>query len=73
MRLRIKELRRGAERMNEYMPSDKELIQNLIDKFTDLQRIKGAADMQKEVEYQIMITRAKLDAMGVVTENLEWN
>ncbi len=59
--------------MNEYMPSDKELIQNLIDKFTDLQRIKGAADMQKEVEYQIMITRAKLDAMGVVTENLEWN
>lgn len=64
---------RGAERMNEYMPSDKELIQSLIDKFTDLQRIKGAADMQKEVDYQLMITKAKLDAMGVVTENLEWN
>ena len=59
--------------MNEYMPSDKELVQSLIDKFIDLQRIKSAADMQKEVEYQLMITKAKLDAMGVVTENLEWN
>ena len=59
--------------MNEYMPSDKELIHNLIDKFTDLQRIKGAADMQKELDYQMMITKAKLEAMGVMAENLEWN
>ena len=59
--------------MNEYMLSDKELIHNLIDKFTDLQRIKGAVDMQKELDYQLMITRAKLESMGVMAENLEWN
>ena len=51
--------------------TDKELITVTIDKYTDLQRIKSAVDMQKEIDYQLMITKAKLEFMGIVTENLE--
>lgn len=57
--------------MSDYMPSEKEMLHNLIDKYTDLQRIKSAVDMQKEIDYQLMITKAKLESMGIVTENLE--
>ncbi len=53
------------------MPSDKEMIDKLIDKFTDLQRIKKAADMQKEVDYQLTIVKAKLESFGIVTSDLE--
>ena len=53
------------------MPSEKEMLHNLIDKYTDLQRIKSAVDIQKEIDYQLMITKAKLESMGIVTENLE--
>lgn len=53
------------------MPSDKEMIDKLIDKFTDLQRIKKAADPEKEVEYQLTVVRAKLESFGIPTESLE--
>ena len=51
--------------------SEKEMIEKLIDKFTDLQRIKTAADPQKEVDYQIEVTKAKLESCGIVTSKLE--
>ncbi len=38
----------------------------LLNQYTNLQRIKSAEDMAKEVEYQIRITKAKLEVMGVV-------
>ena len=59
--------------MNEYMPSEKEMINNLIDKYADLQRIKKSADLAKEVDYQIRVTKAKLESFGIVTEDLEIN
>lgn len=59
--------------MNEYMPSEKEMISSLIDKYADLQRIKKSADLAKEVDYQIRITKAKLESFGIITENLEIN
>ena len=34
------------------MPTEKEMINNLIDAYTSLQRIKSAQDTQKELEYQ---------------------
>ena len=55
----------------EYMPTEKEMINNLIDKFTDLQRIKKSSDLEKEVDYQIKITKAKLESFGIITEDLE--
>ena len=50
--------------------TEKEQIAILIDQYTDLQRIKAAEDKEKEVDYQIRTTKAKLEAMGIVTEDL---
>ena len=55
----------------EYMPTEKEMINNLIDKFTDLQRIKKSPNLEKEVDYQIKVTKAKLESFGIITEDLE--
>lgn len=57
--------------MIEYMPTEKEMINNLIDKYSDLQRIKVSQDLEKEVDYQIAITKAKLESFGIVTSDLE--
>lgn len=53
------------------MPSDKEMINNLIDIYTNLQRIKKSDDIQKELDYQLAITKAKLESFGIPLENLE--
>lgn len=53
------------------MPTEKEMINSLIDKFTDLQRIKKSPDLEKEVDYQLKITKAKLESFGIITEDLE--
>ena len=50
--------------------TEKEQIAILIDQYTDIQRIKAAENKEKEVEYQIKTTKAKLEAMGIVTEDL---
>ena len=53
------------------MLGEKEMIDKLIDKFMDLQRIKNASDMQKEVNYQLTVVKAKLESFGIVTSDLE--
>ena len=52
--------------------TEKELITVLIDKYTDLQRIKKANNNVEieELEYQIRATTAKLSSMGVNVEDL---
>ncbi|MCI8558170.1 MAG: hypothetical protein HFI19_10460 [Lachnospiraceae bacterium] len=53
------------------MPSDKEMINNLIDNYTNLQRIKKANDTEKELDYQLKILKAKLESFGIVTTDLD--
>lgn len=53
------------------MPSDKQMINNLIDNYTSLQRIKNSNDTAKELEYQIKILKAKLESFGIVTTDLD--
>lgn len=50
--------------------TEKEQATALMDKFIDLQRIKKAEDRNKEIEYQIKTTKAKLEALGIVTTDL---
>ena len=57
--------------MVEYMPSEKEMINSLIDKYADLQRIKKSDNLEKEVDYQLKVTKAKLESFGIVTDNLD--
>ncbi|MCI8422134.1 MAG: hypothetical protein HFF50_01165 [Lawsonibacter sp.] len=51
--------------------TEKEQATALMDKYVDLQRIKTAPDRDSEIEYQIRITKAKLEALGIVTEKLD--
>lgn len=52
--------------------TEKELITVLIDKYTDLQRIKKVNNNveNEELEYQIRATTAKLFSMGVNVDDL---
>ena len=52
--------------------TEKELITVLIDKYTDLQRIKRAnkGTPNEELDYQIKVTTAKLSSMGINVEDL---
>ena len=52
--------------------SESELIAVLIDKYTDLQRIKKANGgvENTELDYQIKVTTAKLASMKVIVEDL---
>ena len=51
--------------------TDREQINMLIDIYTNLQRIKTASDRDAELNYQLKVTKAKLEASGIVTEDLE--
>ena len=51
--------------------TEKEQATLLIDEYTKLQRIKSATDREKEIEYQLKTTKATLEALGIVTENLD--
>ena len=53
------------------MPSDKEMINHLIDSYTRLQRIKNSDDAEKEIDYQLKILKAKLESFGIVTTDLD--
>lgn len=58
-------------KVGENMPSDKEMINNLIDNYISLQRIKTAQDIQKELDYQLKVLKAKLESFGIVTTDLD--
>lgn len=53
--------------------NEKEMINNLIDNYTSLQRIKKAENSEKEIDYQIRILKAKLESFGIITSKLEMN
>ena len=60
-----------ADKMQEVdVMTEKEQATNMIDVYTDLLRIKQAADKEKEVNNQLRKAKAKLEALGVVVEDL---
>ena len=48
-----------------------EQVSTLIDRYADLQRIKTAPDRESEIDYQLKLIKAKLEACGIVTEKLD--
>ena len=50
--------------------NDKEQTTMLIDAYMNLLRIEKAADRQAEIDNQLCATRAKLQALGVVVDEL---
>lgn len=59
-----------GDKMNESM-TEKEQATLLIEEYAKLQRIKASDDREKEIDYQIRTTKAKLEALGIVTEDLD--
>lgn len=53
------------------MSSEKEMLDKLIDKYADLQRIKKAQNPEEEIDFQLRILKAKLESFGIITEELE--
>lgn len=53
--------------------TEKELITTMIDKYTDLQRIKKASGDHEnsELDYQLKVIKNKLSALGIPTEEYE--
>lgn len=58
-------------KVSDYLPSEKEMINNLIDNYISLQRIKNAENAEKEINYQLKILKAKLESFGIITTDLE--
>ncbi len=56
---------------DEYL-TEKEQITLLIDEYSKLQRILASDDMKTEIDYQLRVTKAKLESMGVQVEQLEY-
>lgn len=56
--------------MNENM-NELELKEQAIKEFVNLQRLKSANDRDKELEYQEKVLKARLQALGIPTEDLE--
>ena len=50
--------------------NDKEAITTLMTQLSDVRRIQTAADRDAEIEYQVKMLKAKLEACGVNTEQL---
>lgn len=58
--------------MREDYMNDKELKDTVIKEFTNLQRIKNAADREKEINYQERILKARMQSLGIPTDELEY-
>lgn len=62
--------RKRINKMEVDAMTEKEQATSLIDIYTDLLRIKQAADKDKEIDNQLRKAKAKLEALGVVVEDL---
>lgn len=51
--------------------NEKELKDQVIKEFVNLQRIKTAENREAEIEYQENVLKARMQSLGIATENLE--
>ena len=61
-------MRKVCEGMNE-----KELRDQVITAYVNLQRVKMAEDRDAEIAYQERILKARMQSLDIPTEALEWN
>ncbi len=51
--------------------NEKELKDQIIKEFVNLQRVKAAIDRDAEIAYQEKVLRVRMQSMGIATEDLE--
>lgn len=52
--------------------TEKELKDQTIREYVNIQRIKNAPDKDKELDYQEKVLKARLQSLGVPTEDLDF-
>ncbi len=52
--------------------TEKELKDQTIREYVNIQRIKHAEDKEKELKYQEKVLKARLQSLGVPTEDLDF-
>ena len=68
-----KQYKKGVRKVRDNM-NNSELITVTIDNYVNLQRIKAVNTCENaELDYQIKVTEAKLNALGVNTKDLTCN
>ena len=61
---------KGCEGMEDEV-NEKELKDQVIKEFVNLQRLKSAVDRDAEIAYQEKVLRARMQSLGISTEDLE--
>lgn len=51
--------------------NENELKDQVIKEFVNLQRVKSAEDRDAEIAYQENVLKARMQSLGIATENLE--
>lgn len=51
--------------------NEKELKDQVIKEFVNLQRVKAAKNRDEEIEYQEKVLKARMQSLGIATEELE--
>ena len=51
--------------------NEKELKDQVIKEFVNLQRVKAAVDRDAEIAYQEKVLKARMQSLGISTEDLE--
>lgn len=51
--------------------NEKELKDQVIKEFVNLQRVKSAVDREAEIAYQEKVLRARMQSLGIAAEDLE--
>lgn len=57
--------------MEELSLNEKELRDQIIKEFVNLQRVKNAKDKDAEIAYQERVLKARMQSFGITTEDLE--
>lgn len=59
--------------MEELTLNEKEMRDQIIKEFVNLQRVKAAEDKEAEIAYQERVLKARMQSFGITTEDLELN
>jgi hypothetical protein len=62
---------KGENNMEVLDMNELELKEQAIKEFVNLQRVKTAENKDREIEYQEKVLKARLQALGIPTEDLE--
>ena len=62
---------KGGDHMGDDVMNEKELKDQIIKEYVNLQRVKSAQDRDAEIAYQERVLKARMQSLGIPTDELE--